>query len=58
VEPHLLDALSGRRCLLRYHVGSIVHTRDTALLAAVLTRDYLLTYLEGEWWMGPHLRLS
>ncbi len=58
VEPHLLEALSRRRCLLRYYGGSIVHTRDSALLAAALSRDSFLTYLEGEWWMGPHLRLS
>jgi GNAT superfamily N-acetyltransferase len=57
-EPHLMDALSRRRCLLRYHGGSLVHTRDTTLLGALLSRDCFLTYLEGEWWMGPHLRLS
>ena len=57
-EPHLMEALSRRRCLLRYHGGSKIHTRDTALLASVLARDRFLTYLEGEWWMGPHLRLS
>jgi hypothetical protein len=52
------EALSRRRYLLRYHGGSMIHTRDTALLASVLSRDCFLTYLEGEWWMGPHLRLS
>jgi GNAT superfamily N-acetyltransferase len=57
-EPHLMEALSRRRCLLRYQGGSMIHIRDTALLAAVLSRDCFLTYLEGEWWMGPHLRLS
>jgi hypothetical protein len=57
-EPHLMAALSQRRCLLRYQGGSMIHTRDTALLASVLSRDCFLTYLEGEWWMGPHLRLS
>jgi hypothetical protein len=57
-EPHLMEALSRRRCLLRYQGGSMIHTRDSSLLAAVLSRDCFLTYLEGEWWMGPHLRLS
>lgn len=57
-EPHLLESLSQRRCLLRYHGGSIIHTRDSTLLAAALSRDCLLTYLEGESWMGPHLPLS
>lgn len=57
-EPHLMEALARRRCLLRYQGGSVVHTRDTNLLGALLSRDSFLTYLEGEWWMGPHLRLS
>ena len=57
-EPHLLEALAGRRCLLRYYGGSFILTKDPALLAAVLSRDAFLTLLEGEWWMGPHLELS
>jgi GNAT superfamily N-acetyltransferase len=57
-EPHLMEALARRRCLLRYQGGSLIHTRDTTLLGALLSRDCFLTYLEGEWWMGPHLRLS
>lgn len=57
-EPHLLEELSERHCLLHYYGGSIIHARDPAVLAAAVSTESLLTYLEGEWWMGPHLRLS
>jgi hypothetical protein len=57
-EPHLLEELSKRHCLLHYYGGSIIHARDPAVLAAAVSTESLLTYLEGEWWMGPHLRLS
>src|SRR6202035_5185223 len=36
-EPHLMEALSRRRCLLRYHGGSMIHTRDTAPPATVVS---------------------
>lgn len=57
-EPHLLEAIARRRCVLRFHGGSFVHAKDPALLAALLSKDTFLTLLEGEWWMGPHLELS
>ncbi|MDQ3709196.1 MAG: hypothetical protein M3387_07830, partial [Actinomycetota bacterium] len=55
VEPLLLGPLRSRRTLLRNTGGALVHARDPAVHAAAVSRHALLTRLEGEWWMGPHL---
>jgi hypothetical protein len=58
VEPGLLEPLSERGGIFRYAGTSILHSRDPALLATAVSADSLLTYLDGEWWMGPHLPLA
>jgi hypothetical protein len=54
LEPTLYEPLSGRRCLLRYGSRVLAHSRDPALLEAVLRGQAFLTRMDGEWWMGHH----
>lgn len=49
VEPALLEAVSRRRCLLRYVGGALIHSSDPTVLAAATAEDALMTRLEGEW---------
>lgn len=56
IEPHLQAALRGRRCLFMRSEWALVHSAEPELLAAIAGRGALLTRLEGEWWMGHHLR--
>ncbi len=55
LEPPLVGAVTERRCLIRRTESALVQARDPRLLAAVTTGNTLLTRMEGEWWMGPHL---
>lgn len=55
LEPHLLEPLSQRRCILRRGERALVHSRDPELLAAIALGHAMLTRMEGEWWMGHHL---
>ena len=57
LEPRLLEPLSTRRVLL-HPSGylALVDAREQELLAAMAAGDALLTRMEGEWWMGHHLR--
>jgi hypothetical protein len=50
-----VGALTERRCLIRRSESALVQARDPRMLAAVTTGNPLLTRMEGEWWMGPHL---
>jgi len=56
VEAPLLPALVERRCLFRRSEWALLHSSDTDVLAAIAYGGALLTRLEGEWWMGHHLR--
>jgi hypothetical protein len=58
VEARLLEPVGGRRCFLRYVGGSLVHSRDPAILGVVAAGDSLLTRLDSEWWMGNDLALT
>lgn len=55
LEPRLVAPAAARGCLLRYAGQTLVHARDPGLAALAMSRHALLTRLEGEWWMGPHL---
>jgi hypothetical protein len=55
VEPGMLDALAGRRCLLRYDGATLVHSRDPELARTFASADAFVTRLDGAWWMGHHL---
>jgi hypothetical protein len=55
LEPPLVASLTERRCLIRRSERALVQAADPALLAALATGNPLLTRMEGEWWMGPHL---
>lgn len=55
IEPQLLSALWGRRCMLRFGTGALVHSRSPEILQAIRSGQALLTRLDGEWWMGHHL---
>jgi hypothetical protein len=55
VEPMLLGPLASRRTMLHHTAGALIHARDPATAATAVSRHALLTRLEGEWWMGPHL---
>lgn len=55
LEPPLVAPLTERRCLIRRSECALVQAGDPRLLATVTTGKPLLTRMEGEWWMGPHL---
>lgn len=55
LEPPLLEALAQKRCILRYTGEALVHSRREEVLGAIASPQGLLTRLEGEWWMAPHL---
>ena len=58
VEARLLEAVGDRHCFLRYVGGSLVHSRDPAILGVLAAGDTLLTRLDSEWWMGNELALT
>jgi hypothetical protein len=49
VELALLHPLLQRRCVLRYVGGTLVHSRERAILEAIASGSAMLTPLEGEW---------
>jgi hypothetical protein len=49
LEPGLVGLVAARRCLLWHRGGTLVHTRDRELLAAIGAEGALLTRLEGDW---------
>jgi hypothetical protein len=53
LEPGMLESVARRRCLLCYRGGTLVHTRDPELLAAIESRKALITRLEGDSWLEP-----
>jgi hypothetical protein len=55
LEPALVDPVTARRCLIGRSESALLQADDPRLLAAVTTGRPLLTRMEGEWWMGPHL---
>lgn len=55
LEPRLLEPLARRRAVFRYAGEALVHASDPAILGLAVSRHALLTRLEGEWWMAPHL---
>ena len=56
VEPHLLERLGERRCLLhKSGYLALIHSRRPELLHAIHSGRALLTRMDGEWWMGHHL---
>lgn len=55
LEPHLVDAVSDRRCIIRRTSKVLVHAKDPEIARAVLAGESFLTRLDGEWWMAPHL---
>jgi hypothetical protein len=55
LERPLREPLSRHRCLFRYTGMALVHSRRPEILAAVQLDHALLSRMEGEWWMSPHL---
>jgi hypothetical protein len=55
LEPALVAPLTERRCLIRRSEWAMAQTDDAELLAALSAGDPLLTRMDGEWWMAPHL---
>jgi hypothetical protein len=55
LEPRLMEPLSRQGCILRYGGGALTHSRDPEVLAALASKDTLLTRMEGEWWMEHQL---
>jgi hypothetical protein len=55
LEPLLVAPTAARGCFLRYVGQALVHAREPSLASLAASRHALLTRLEGEWWMGPHL---
>ena len=55
LEPALVPPLFDRRCIFRRTEWALLRADDPELLAAITAGDSLLTRMDGEWWMGPHL---
>ncbi|HEY5875710.1 MAG TPA: hypothetical protein VIT64_10425, partial [Ilumatobacteraceae bacterium] len=55
LEPHLVDAVNERHCIIRRTSKVLVHTKAPEMTRAVLAGEAFLTRLDGEWWMAPHL---
>ena len=55
LEPHLVDAVTDRHCIIRRTSKVLVHAKDPEIARAVLAGEAFLTRLDGEWWMAPHL---
>ena len=55
LEPALVPPLLDRRCVFRRTEWALARTDDAELLGAITAGDPLLTRMDGEWWMGPHL---
>jgi hypothetical protein len=55
LEPRLAAPVAARGCLLRYAGQALVHAHDPLIASLATSRHALLTRLEGEWWMDPHL---
>jgi hypothetical protein len=56
LEPSLVESLSRRHCI--FHASGhrvLVHSKIPELLHSIYSGRALLTRLEGDWWMGPHL---
>jgi hypothetical protein len=57
MEPRLREPLATRNAVLHFSGElALVHSRDRSVLDAIHSGDSLLTRMEGEWWMGHHLR--
>jgi len=54
VEPHLLEALATRRCLMLYRGGALLYG-EPPMLGAIATGNALLTRLDGEWWVQDQM---
>jgi hypothetical protein len=51
LEPGMLQAVAERRCLLWYRGGTVVHSRDPNVLAAIESDKAFITRLEGDPWL-------
>jgi hypothetical protein len=51
LEPGMLEAVTQRRCLLWYRGASVAHARDPGVLAAIESRDALISRLDGDPWI-------
>ena len=54
LEPHLLGALTERRCIFSFDGGALIHAKAPATLGVLLSSQCLLGRLDGESWMGHH----
>jgi hypothetical protein len=55
VEPHLLEPLARRRCLMHYGGMALVHSAQPEILGAIGSGRSILSRIDGEWWMGHHV---
>jgi predicted N-acetyltransferase YhbS len=55
LEPPLVPAVSQRRCLLRRSEWALAESGDAEVLSAIAAGNSLVTRMDGEWWMAPHL---
>lgn len=56
LEHSILPALTERRCMIRRAEWALTHYCDDEVAAAAGRERNLITRLDGEWWMGFHLR--
>lgn len=56
VEHSVLPALTQRRCFFRRAEWALTHFTDDGVAAAAGRERTRITRLDGEWWMGFHLR--
>jgi len=56
LEPLLFEPTAARRAVLRFSERVLVHSRDPEITRAVHAGEAYLTRMDGEWWVGTHLK--
>ncbi len=56
LEPHLTEAITQQRCVLRRGSYAGIHAREPELVTAALAGRSMLSRLDGEWWIDPRVR--
>jgi len=55
LEPQLMEAVAARGCRLRHRGTTLIHSTSPEIAATAESSRALLTRLDGDSWMAPHL---
>jgi hypothetical protein len=56
LEPRLVEALSRRRCIMRYTGAAVAHSRNREILDALFSDQALLSRMDSDYWAIPPRR--